>query len=129
MLDTADETDYQNMMDMWISFGEGFLLVFAINNRESFEVLKGRYKRITSKHGTTCPILLVGTKQELANERKVPFDEAKKLAESWKINYMEASAKTNYNCREVLESLAKDIVKSRNKDAHGPHHKRHCIII
>ena len=117
------------MMDMWISFGEGFLLVFAINNRESFEVLKGKYKRITSKHGATCPILLVGTKQELANERKVPFDEAKKLAESWKINYMEASAKTNYNCKEVFEILAKDIVKSRNKNVHGPRHKHRCNIM
>jgi len=28
------------MMDMWISFGEGFLLVFAINDNESFEAVK-----------------------------------------------------------------------------------------
>ena len=118
------------MMDMWITFGEGFLLVFALNNYESFEYLKGKYERIlSSKHGATCPILLVGTKQELADEREVPFDEAKKLAESWKINYMEASAKTNYNCKEVFESLANDIVKSRNKDPHGPHRKSRCNII
>ena len=118
------------MMDMWISFGEGFLLAFAINDREGFEVLKRKYERIVrGKHGAPCPIWLVGTKQELANERAVPFDEAKKLAESWKINYMEASAKTNYNCKEVFEILAKDIVKSRNKDAHGPRHKHHCNIM
>ena len=118
------------MMDMWISFGEGFLLAFAINDREGFEVLKGKYERILKgKHGVPCPILLVGTKQELANERKVPFDEAKKLAESWKIKYMEASAKTNYNCKEVFEILAKDIVKSRNKNVHGPRHKHRCNIM
>ena len=115
---------------MWISFGEGFLLAFAINDRESFGAVKGRYNRIiASKHGVTCPILLVGTKQELFNERKVPFDEAKKLAESWKINYMEVSAKTNYNCKEVFEILAKDIVKSRNKEAHGPSRKLRCNIM
>ena len=33
ILDTAGEDDYQNMMDMWINFGEGFLLVFAINDK------------------------------------------------------------------------------------------------
>ena len=114
----------------WINFGEGFLLVFAINDRESFEVLKGKHERILKgKHGATCPILLVGTKQDLDAERTVPFYEAKKLAESWNIYYMEASVKTNYNCKEVFEILANNIVKSRNKDSPGPHHKHHCNII
>ena len=36
ILDTAGGDDYQNLMEMWISFGEGFLLVFAINDEESF---------------------------------------------------------------------------------------------
>ena len=118
------------MMDMWISFGEGFILAFAINDNEGFEVLKGKYERILKgKYGAPWPILLVGTKQELANERKVSFDEAKKLAESRKIKYMEVSAKNNYNCKEVFEILAKDIVKSRNKNVHGPRHKHRCNIM
>ena len=33
------EEDYQNMLEMWISLGEGFLLVFSINNKESFELI------------------------------------------------------------------------------------------
>ena len=28
ILDTAREEDYQNMMDMWINFGEGFFISF-----------------------------------------------------------------------------------------------------
>ena len=108
------------MMDMWISFGEGFLLVFAINDHESFELLKGKYERILKgKHGTACPILLVGNKQDLANERKVQFDEAKKLADSWKINYMETSAKTNFNCKEAFERLASKVAQSREKPKSG----------
>ena len=103
------------MMDMWISFGEGFLLVFAINDHESFELLKGKYDRILKgKHGVSCPILLVGNKQDFANERKVQFDEAKKFAELWKINYMETSTKSNFNCKEAFESLAAEIVRTKN---------------
>ena len=109
------------MMDMWISFGEGFLLVFALNDRDSFEVLKGKYDRILKgKHGVACPILLVGNKQDLVNERKVQTDEAQKLAESWKIKYMETSAKTNFNCKEAFETLAKEIVKTKSSDAPNP---------
>ena len=103
------------MMDMWISFGEGFLLVFAINDHESIELLKGKYDRILKgKHGVSCLILLVGNKQDLANERKVQFDEAKKLAELWKINYMETSTKSNFNYKEAFESLAAEIVRTKN---------------
>ena len=46
ILDTAGEDDYQNMMDMWINFGEGFLLVFEINNKESFEEIKKEKKEL-----------------------------------------------------------------------------------
>ena len=73
ILDTAGEDDYQNMMDMWISFGEGFLLVFAINDNESFEAIKAKKERVLKgKHNQKCPLVLVGNKQDLSNDRQVP---------------------------------------------------------
>ena len=115
ILDTAGEEDYQNMMDMWISFGEGFLLVFAINEKESFELLKGKHDRvIKGKHGVKCPILLVGNKHDLADERQVTQEEANQLAQSWGIEYIETSAKTNFNCKEAFERLAQKIVQTKN---------------
>ena len=128
ILDTAGEEDYPNMIEMWISLGERLLLLFSINNHESFEYLKGKYDKILEgKHGISCPILLVGIQQDSLNERKVQFDEAKELADSWKINYMEVSTKTNYNCKEVFESLAAEIVKVKNSDTPRP--RRKCIIM
>ena len=103
------------MMDMWISFGEGFLLVFAINDSESFELLKGKRERVLKgKHGVKCPIVLVGNKQDLENERKVTSAEAKNLADSWGVEYIETSAKTNFNCKEAFEKLAFQIIKLKN---------------
>ena len=40
---------------------------------------------------------------------------------------MEVDTKTNYNCKEVFESLAVEIVKSKNSDARRRHRK--CIIM
>ena len=105
-------------MDMWISFGEGFLLVFAINDSESFELLKGKHERVLKgKHGVKCPIVLVGNKQDLENERKVTHAEAKQLADSWGVEYIETSAKTNFNCKEAFEKLAQKIVELKNNDS------------
>ena len=114
-------------MDMWISFGEGFLLVFAINDKESFNLLKGKHDRVLKgKHGVKCPILLVGNKQDLENERQVTYSEAKAQADSWGIEYIETSAKTNFNCKEAFEKLALAIASSKVQPKSGgcP-----CIII
>ncbi len=111
------------MMDMWISFGEGFLLVFAINDAESFELIKGKYDRVLKgKHGEKCPIVLVGNKQDLEQERKVSYADAKAIADSWKIEYIETSAKTNFNCKEAFEKLAQQIVEKKT----GTNKKKCC---
>ena len=103
-------------MDLWISQAEGFLLVFAINDKESFSSIKGMHDRILKgKYGVKCPILLVGNKQDLENERQVIYKEALAQAESWGIQYMETSAKTNFNCPEALEKLVREIEKKKFK--------------
>ena len=126
ILDTAGEEDYQNMMDMWINFGEGFLLVFALNDKESFNLIRSKRDRILKgKHGQKTPMLLVGNKVDL-KDRQVKFDEAKQLADLWGIEYMETSAKTGKNCKEAFENLAKKIFEAKIQPKSGgcP-----CIII
>ena len=116
------------MIDMWISFADGFLLVFTIDNRESFEYLKIKRELILKgKNKKKFPMILVGNNQELENERKVTYKEAKDLADSWDIEYLEASAKTKYNVKEVFEKLIQEIIaykkgKEKNKN-------KKCIII
>ena len=130
ILDTAGEDDYQNMMDMWISFGEGFLLVFAINDNESFEAVKKKKERVVKgKHVQNVPLLLVGNKQDLSNERQVPYSVAKETADSWGIEYIETSSITNYNCKESVQRLI-DKIKQNNifKDSNN-NKKSSCIII
>ena len=113
ILDTAGEEDYENMLDMWISISDGFLLVFTIDNRESFEYLKIKRELVLeSKKKNKFPMILVGNNQELENERKVSYKEAKDLANSWGIEYLEASAKTKYNIKEVFEKLFQKIAKN-----------------
>ena len=130
ILDTAGEEDYQNMMDMWISFGEGFLLVFAINDKESFNLIKSKHDRILrGKHGVKFPILLVGNKADLENERQVNYSEAKELADKWEIEYIETSAKTNFNCKEAFEMLAQKIVQKKGKNSGKGGKSRTCCNI
>ena len=107
-------------MDMWISFAEGFLLVFALNDRESYEAVKSKRERvIKGKHNEKCPLLLVGNKQDLDSERQIEYNEAKALADSWGIEYIETSAKTNFNCKEAFEKLARKIIEKKSSKQKG----------
>ena len=108
ILDTAgEEGDFQNVMNMWISFGQGFLLVFAINNKESFDIIRSKRELIIKeKKGEIPPMILVGNKQDCEKGREVAYDEAKSLADSWGIEYIETSAKNNFNCKKAFAKLA-----------------------
>ena len=119
ILDTAGQEDYQNMMDMWINFGDGFLLVFAIDDKESFDLVKLKHDRVLKGKKKKPPFVLVGNKVDLEERRKVPFEEAKKLADSWGIEYIESSAKNNINCKEPFERLAQDIWNLNKKPKGG----------
>ena len=94
-------------MDTWINFGEGFLLVFAINDEESFKALINKRDRILQiKNGKVCPILLIGNKHS----------QAKELANKWGCEYIETSAETNFNCKEAFEILAKKIIQIKRNE-------------
>ena len=57
---------------MWYSFGDGFLLVFAINDKKSFEILNQRRERILKdKHNNFISMVLVGNKQDLSHKREI----------------------------------------------------------
>ena len=116
------------MIDKWISFGEGFLLIFGINSKESFTSIKDLHDQILKrKQGEKCPILLVGNMQDLEEERQVVYAEAKAQAKAWGIEYIETSAKTNFNCKEAFEKIALNIIKEKSKDLRAGKNK--CVII
>ncbi len=102
-------------MDTWINFGDGFILVFSINDEESFNCLKDKRDRILQiKNGKICPILLVGNKNDL--ERKVNYSDARNLGNKWGCEYIETSAVNDFNCKEAFEILAKKIYEIKQSE-------------
>ena len=97
ILDTAGEEDYQNMLDQWISVASGFILVFAINDEETFKALKDKVKRIAKNDAGKLPIVLVGNKCDLQENREVTVQEAEDFARAIGATYLETSALTDSN--------------------------------
>lgn len=100
ILDTAGEEDYQNLFDSWIRQSDGIILAYAINDKESFELLAEKYDRIVKNEKIDemkYPIVLVGNKCDLEEERKIKVEDAKKFARKIGAEYFEVSALTDQN--------------------------------
>ena len=97
ILDTAGEEDYQDMLDSWISQASGFILVFAINDLESFNSLNIVISRIKNNEADNLPFILVGNKCDLGLQRKVTVQQGQDLAKALKAKYFETSALKDEN--------------------------------
>lgn len=111
ILDTAGQDDYQGLIDTWIDYAEGFLLVFALNDRDSFTELEKKKQKIDLiKKKKKCPIVLVGNKSDLPN-RQVTKKEAEEKAKAWGCSYFETFAKKD-DCSGPFKECARQILSS-----------------
>jgi len=113
-LDTAGEEDYQTMVDEWIKAAEGFLLLFAINDKESFKALEDKYKRIEKNNKEKAPIIVVGNKCDLEDKREISKEQGMEFATKIGAKYYETSALTDFNknCKVVFQSCAHMIINN-----------------
>jgi len=110
VLDTAGQEEYSAMREQYMRTGEGFLLVYSINSRNSLEELSSFYEQILRvKDSENVPVLIVGNKCDLEIERQVSYDEGKALANRFGCKFIETSAKQRINVEEAFYDLVRTI--------------------
>ena len=73
-------------------------------------------KELKTHANPDIKIFLIGNKIDLADNRKVTQEEAKKFKDDYMLNmYMETSAKTGFNAREIFIEAAKVLYREYNK--------------
>ncbi|CAO3667777.1 hypothetical protein G6F56_002677 [Rhizopus delemar] len=110
VLDTAGQEEYSAMREQYMRNGEGFLLVYSITSRMSFEEITTFYQQICRvKDRDYFPMVLVGNKCDLEAERQVSSHEGKDLAKNFGCQFIETSAKQKINVDESFFEVVKDI--------------------
>ena len=72
VLDTAGQEEYSAMREQYMRTGEGFLLVYSITSRNSFEEITAFHQQILRvKDKDYFPIIVVANKCDLEMERQV----------------------------------------------------------
>lgn len=113
ILDTAGQEEYSAMRDQYMRTGQGFMLVYAITARESFEELikfREQIFRVKEDGGAaSIPMVLIGNKSDLETERQVSTNEGQLLAQSWGIPFLETSARKRVNIDQSFFELVREI--------------------
>ena len=110
--DTAGEERFRNIAKNYFQSSDGFLVVYDITNKESFDTLDYWIEEIKSNSQELSKMILVGNKCDIEKERKIKKDDGKAYAKKKQIKFFEVSAKEGTNVNEVFEDLVKDILKS-----------------
>ncbi|GAB1195766.1 hypothetical protein APSETT444_005029 [Aspergillus pseudonomiae] len=118
ILDTAGTEQFTAMRELYMKQGQGFLLVFSITSMSSLnELSELREQIIRIKDDEKVPIVIVGNKSDLEEDRAVPRARAFALSQSWgNAPYYETSARRRANVNEVFIDLCRQIIR---KDLQG----------
>ncbi|XP_065844990.1 ras-related protein Rap-1b-like [Oscarella lobularis] len=125
ILDTAGTEQFTAMRDLYMKNGQGFALVYAITSQASFSDLSELREQILRVKDTeSVPIILVGNKCDLEDDRLISSEQGKQLSRQWGhyCSFVETSAKTKLNVEELFLSLVRmvnkvqqDMVDSRKR--------------
>jgi len=111
---------------------EGFVCVFSITSRTSFEEISSYREKICRTKGMDeVPMILVGNKSDLAQDRQVAQNEAQQTAEQFGIPWMETSAKTRTNVEDAFYTLVREIRKYKQKNVEPMKTKKktRCVVL
>jgi len=131
LLDTAGQETFSAMRELYMTNGEGFALIYSITNAMSFtEIEKIRDGIVKAKGNASVPMVLVGNKKDLESKREVTTVKGKLAAKEWDCSFLESSAKTDSNIREIFYSLI-DQTWEKNGGPPNPKKvsKRSCTIL
>ncbi|KIJ68645.1 hypothetical protein HYDPIDRAFT_173316 [Hydnomerulius pinastri MD-312] len=119
VIDTAGQEEYATLRDQWVREGQGFILVYSIASRSTFERLEV-FRQSMLKVKRQKPIfMLVGNKCDKTYEREVSREEGIALARTFGCEFMETSARTAYNVELLFTNLVRALRQTKRLEAGG----------
>ncbi|KAJ6232727.1 ras-like protein rasb [Anaeramoeba flamelloides] len=116
ILDTAGQEEYSAMRDSYMRSGEAFVIVYSVTDRNSFDEVAIFHEQITRvKDSDDVPIIIVGNKSDLENQRQISKGEGQDLAKTYDCPFLETSAKYRINVDEAFFESVREINNQKEK--------------
>ena len=109
--DTAGQERYRSLASNFIRMADGILLMYDITNKETFESIARWVESIKEAKGNDFPIILIGNKCDLKEERKVAKEDGEKKAKDNGFLFIETSCKDNINIEKTVNTIINKITQ------------------
>ncbi|KAF7990680.1 hypothetical protein HCN44_000485 [Aphidius gifuensis] len=104
--DTAGQERFRNVTTAYYHEAKGIILVYDVTNEKSFDNIINWLSLVNDRAPADVKKILLGTKCDIENKRKVPKERGEQLAVKYKMKFLETSSKMNINIEEAFFLLA-----------------------
>ncbi len=108
--DTAGQERFKSIASNYMKKANGILLVYDITNQKSFMDIDKWFSEINGEENIK-PIVLIGNKSDMNEEREVSTEDGQNLAKKYgeNVHFYETSCKTGENVNEAIDDLVNQV--------------------
>lgn len=113
LYDTAGHERFRKMVHSHCKGANGIMLVYDVGEERSIDNLKEWLSDLNA-NAKDVPIILVGNKCDIET-RQISEEEGRELSETYKVPWIETSAKTGLNVELSFDNLLNEILKKEKE--------------
>lgn len=119
ILDTAGVAQFTAMRELYIKSGQGFVLVYSVTDESSLEeLLSIREQVFRIKDSSNVPMVLVGNKCDLLDQRVLSAEDGIEVSKKWGcVPFYETSAMNGTNVDDVFVDVVRQIMRKEAANA------------
>lgn len=110
--DTAGQETFRTIVSSYYRGAHGVIFVYDVTAEQTFNSVERWFSEATSNLRQKVPMLLIGNKIDLEDQRQIPSERGAKFAEDHGMEFLEGSALLDTNIREAFERMAQSLVKA-----------------
>ncbi|XP_011502797.1 PREDICTED: ras-related protein Rab-37-like isoform X1 [Ceratosolen solmsi marchali] len=120
--DTAGQERFRSVTHAYYRDAHALLLLYDVTNKQSYDNIRAWLGEIREYAQDDVVIMLLGNKCDCGAERVVRREDGQRLANEYKVPFMETSAKTGLNVELAFHAVAREL-KARTKKEYSDESK------
>ncbi|XP_078045756.1 ras-related protein Rab-37 isoform X2 [Augochlora pura] len=113
--DTAGQERFRSVTHAYYRDAHALLLLYDVTNKTSYDNIRAWLSEIRDHASEDVVIMLLGNKSDCA-DRVIKREDGERLAQEYKVPFMETSAKTGLNVELAFLAVARDLKAKKSDD-------------